>query len=93
MTRSLKRVIPDTWIPISVQEPCIMEIDLFAPTLVNGLVERGVTVREELPTGQCLSLEVTVWVEPDDRGSVMRERAKAAAIEFLQRALDEMRKS
>lgn len=64
-----------------------MEIDLFAPIVVSGLVERTVQLHEQTQTGHGQTVQLTVWVQPDDSGTVIRERAKHAAIALLERSL------
>ena len=70
-----------------------MEIDLFTPEIVNGMTQRQVTIRKQLSNGNWQQVVATVWITPDDSGKTMANSSRTGSIDFLERALEALRRA
>lgn len=70
-----------------------MEIQLAVPAIVDGMSERQISIQDDpMPNGLSHALEIVVWVSHDDSRQKMGEEAKRVAIDFLERALEALRR-
>lgn len=68
-----------------------MQVNLHAPRINRGKCARKVLIQEATPDGLGQSIELDIWVTPDDSITTLSERARQEAIGFLDRALAVLR--